>query len=540
MHTKRGAVAMAITACVLTMRLAAQSSDFTAGGRELFVIDFATEPVGEFPAKLKALKGNMEVVDYEGSRMLRAASEGEFLIRLAEALPQDFTIEIDLVPRLSDAMPPDFMLEGTAERNRGEHSAEIVWMKASVSVIGGGAYTETPMPDELRETLAGSPVQVGVSFMGGTLKIYTNGQRVVSLTDQKFVRNRLLRVWLGGTEAGSESVYLKRIRVAGVTPAELASPTSPLPVVGAGGSTTSSSSAATGSPDAPAPQSVVLMPAISGSASATPVTATWPMAMFAEAGLGSLWGVGLAWPTVANAASYRVYRRSPESGAAPASVIRVLDFPELLTAVAEKGPYGQAALDPSVMFGREYTYWVEAVLADGRVTDPSPIATVKWPQVTVTMITSFPTVTGLKVVVGGTKQVSIPGSPAGAGSVPGSTLTWSWDPMPYVFAYEISHEVIGPGAGVPMAGLPGGSASPWTLLYRETIYATKGPQYAANGQMDRPAFVGAAPQGGAARFCVTQFGDLPRDAPLAPAGTTQPIQVFPLPNLIACMEATVP
>ena len=71
--------------------------DFVPGARVLFAEDFTTDNVGDFPRRLQLKDGNMEVVDLEGKRVLRA-SEGNsasFAIPLPELLPQRFTVEFD-------------------------------------------------------------------------------------------------------------------------------------------------------------------------------------------------------------------------------------------------------------------------------------------------------------------------------------------------------------------------------------------------------------------------------------------------------------
>jgi len=192
----------------------AYAAGFVPGSRTIFDLDLAAEMVGDFPKRLKLLKGNMELVMKDGAKMLKATSASEFLIALPEFLPQDFTVEFALVPKLC-CSAPDLSFEGTRTVNQDIASAHLLWHAGSaLSIIGGATDNyETPMPEELKTTLPGVLTQVGVSFEGSTVKLYTNGRRLYTL-DRKFARGRVLRVFLGGSDGAEGTVYLAGLRIA--------------------------------------------------------------------------------------------------------------------------------------------------------------------------------------------------------------------------------------------------------------------------------------------------------------------------------------
>jgi len=197
----------------------ATTSGFVPGGEELFALDFASAKIGSFPGTIRRLSGTFDVVSRDGVPMLRASENSEFLITLSRSLPQNFTIEVDLVPK-ECCPPPDLTLEGTATVNQGAASAHLLWTADAsfgwVGVIGGAVDNrEFQMPDELRVTLPGSLAKVGVSVEGGTITLYTNGRQLYSV-QAHFARGSVLRVTLGGQKDGEESkpVYLARVRVA--------------------------------------------------------------------------------------------------------------------------------------------------------------------------------------------------------------------------------------------------------------------------------------------------------------------------------------
>jgi hypothetical protein len=192
---------------------AAQGGGFVPGTRELFSVDFAAEPLGEFPRRLKLLQGNMEMVMKDGIPMLKASDRAAFLINLPEVLPQDFTLEFDIVPK-SCCQPEDLAFEGTPAISQSAHSMNFMWHHNSVRAVGGGESMDMPMPPDLAETLPAQLTEVRVVFQGPTFQLYTNGRPVATWSNRKFARGRVLRVFLGGQDDKDRAVYLSKLRIA--------------------------------------------------------------------------------------------------------------------------------------------------------------------------------------------------------------------------------------------------------------------------------------------------------------------------------------
>jgi OmpA-OmpF porin, OOP family len=69
--------------------------DFKPGDRVLLVEDFANDEVGDFPRRMEFKSGALEVVDWQGTRYLRATDDSKFYLVLPELLPDRFTMEFD-------------------------------------------------------------------------------------------------------------------------------------------------------------------------------------------------------------------------------------------------------------------------------------------------------------------------------------------------------------------------------------------------------------------------------------------------------------
>jgi hypothetical protein len=193
--------------------LALMSLTRASAAQDLFVLDLARTPPGSLPPGIRVLRGSLSLVSRNGQPMLRASSPAEFVVTLPEPLPTDFTLEFDLVAK-PDGASDDLAFEGTARRSASSVSAEVKWSPTSQTVSGGGLNEfSAATPASLSETLPGQLAKIIASFAGNTLKLYTNGVRLYTLTDRLFVRGTVLRVVLGGQDE-DHPVYLARLRVA--------------------------------------------------------------------------------------------------------------------------------------------------------------------------------------------------------------------------------------------------------------------------------------------------------------------------------------
>ncbi len=66
--------------------------DFTPGKTVWVATDFSEEPVGRFPeSQLEFVKGNMQIVELDGEKVLEVSTNSVFRINLPEELPEGFT-----------------------------------------------------------------------------------------------------------------------------------------------------------------------------------------------------------------------------------------------------------------------------------------------------------------------------------------------------------------------------------------------------------------------------------------------------------------
>jgi hypothetical protein len=167
----------------------------------------------------------------------------------------------------------------------------------------------------------------------------------------------------------------------------------------------------------------------------------------------------------------------------------------LLVAITPSGEVW--AVDPFVLPGINYTYWVEALLPGVGSSASSPLSTV-------TTTTPRQLITNFKSSVTGTTSVVGPGPLSLLGARPGSYVTWTWDlTQPALLQnYEASYELVGavPGVGPVF----------------ERFSVTTSTTFGANGQLVTtfaPVTRGV-PQGMTVELCLAPYADPDRTKPL--------------------------
>jgi OOP family OmpA-OmpF porin len=90
-----GSKGTAATQADTTTAAAWANYDFKPGERVLFADDFASDEVGDFPRRMEFKAGALEIVEWQGARLLRTNSDSRWFIGVPETLPERYTMEFD-------------------------------------------------------------------------------------------------------------------------------------------------------------------------------------------------------------------------------------------------------------------------------------------------------------------------------------------------------------------------------------------------------------------------------------------------------------
>jgi OmpA-OmpF porin, OOP family len=175
--------------------------DFVPGERILFADDFGRDRVGNFPQRLELRSGNMEVVEWEGDRFLRATAFGTFTIPLPEALPERFTVEFDFSGPSGWSQEVHF----TPDNNALTH---VSLAPDRGGLDGGGTRSLSEPARDGRNRVV--PVRIQVD--GRYAKVYIEEKRVGNAPNADLGRSDRIRFAVKASE--SSQVLIGNIRVA--------------------------------------------------------------------------------------------------------------------------------------------------------------------------------------------------------------------------------------------------------------------------------------------------------------------------------------
>ncbi|MGH7657509.1 MAG: OmpA family protein [Gemmatimonadales bacterium] len=158
--------------------------DFVPGSRVLYSDDFTADRVGNFPKRLEFRSGNMEIVEWQGGRWLRA-EDGQFVINLPDTLPERFTMEFDVAG------------SGNEMHLRFGSDAYIGIGTDFARVVSGDIHGK----GELGASSVETPIRIRIAVDGSYLKLYGNEKRALNVPNAQLGRSNQIQVDMNGWSA---------------------------------------------------------------------------------------------------------------------------------------------------------------------------------------------------------------------------------------------------------------------------------------------------------------------------------------------------
>lgn len=188
--------------------------DFVPGERVLFADDFSSDRVGDFPRRWELAAGNWEVVEWQGSRYLRATANGAVGLRLPETLPERFTVEIPANLSHGNA----YLRLTTAPLNHGKRdysgsAPTLEYSRAGLRPVRGeGPQVLTPREGSRQEREA-KMVAFRIMADGGHMKVYVDEHRVANAPNAVFPRTDMLYLTVSSASVKSP-ILIGPVRIA--------------------------------------------------------------------------------------------------------------------------------------------------------------------------------------------------------------------------------------------------------------------------------------------------------------------------------------
>jgi OOP family OmpA-OmpF porin len=182
--------------------------DFVPGQRVLFFDDFGDEYVGDFPRRLNYTKGNVEVVEWEGQRLIRGTGGDHFSVPVGGPLPDRFTVEFDI---------HDPATEGGTSIYFGEVEDPYYYEGPYVNIgswRGSGVWhtedgqVSTNAVEQLEEEVV--PIRIAVD--GDYVKVYAAEQRIANVPQVDL--GRADEITFSLSSRTDRPIYIGNIRVA--------------------------------------------------------------------------------------------------------------------------------------------------------------------------------------------------------------------------------------------------------------------------------------------------------------------------------------
>lgn len=178
--------------------------DFKPGDRIIFADDFSKDEVGDFPRRFEFKSGQMEIVEWNGGRWLRATN-GEFYITLPETLPERFTFEFDVAGN-GNAMT--IILDGKSRSQTDAYLefGEYFGRLRRGEIDANGEYGTGVKTDQ-------RPVHIAISVDGQHVKAYANEKRVFNAPNGDLGRSNRIYINVNGWSA-EQPRMIANVRIA--------------------------------------------------------------------------------------------------------------------------------------------------------------------------------------------------------------------------------------------------------------------------------------------------------------------------------------
>lgn len=182
--------------------------DFVPGSDVLYADDFEEDDVGDFPRRLEWIRGNMEIVEWEGKRLLRTTAENsQFAVLFPDSVPEQFTLEFDLHDPATEKGTT--VVLGEAPKNGrvfGQYFNVGSWRGSGV--WEGGDPLATMEDERMTEEV----VSVRIMADGAHVKAYINETRISNAPRVEMARGDRITFVVWGT--AKNPIYIGNIRIA--------------------------------------------------------------------------------------------------------------------------------------------------------------------------------------------------------------------------------------------------------------------------------------------------------------------------------------
>jgi len=157
--------------------------DFKPGERILYADDFMSDEVGDFPRRMEFKAGALEIVEWNGSRWLRAGDDNsKFYVVLPDTLPSRFTMEFDYTIPNGGEVWISFGDENKRIQLGGRGTAGVY--NQDTKILANGEYASNGSPEKVR--------RARILADGRYIKVYLDDKRILNVPNADLGRSNMI------------------------------------------------------------------------------------------------------------------------------------------------------------------------------------------------------------------------------------------------------------------------------------------------------------------------------------------------------------
>ena len=164
--------------------------DFKPGEKVLFADDLTADEVGDFTRRMEFKSGALEIVEWQGSRLLRANSDSRWFIAVPEMLPERFTMEFEYAIPTGGELWVSFGNENKRIQVGGDGTAVVYNQDNGVRADG-----------RLAGAKRGDLHRARVSVDGTYMKVYLDDARLLNVPNADLGRSTKIAFYTDGDAA---------------------------------------------------------------------------------------------------------------------------------------------------------------------------------------------------------------------------------------------------------------------------------------------------------------------------------------------------
>ncbi|MDX1429597.1 MAG: OmpA family protein, partial [Rhodothermales bacterium] len=195
---------------------AVSTFEFVPGENVLFEEDYLSSNLGDFPRPLRFLNGNMEVVEWNGGRWIKATAGSAFAVQLQSILPQKFTLEFPVYYGHGNQWMRVIFRDPEGKTVQPRGMGWYTWAHLQIDERNTGIQDiDQDGPFSLtRAEFTDAPATIQMMADGDHVKVFVDQVRVANVPQVDLGRSNLVHFVIADA-AEDKPIFVGPIRIAG-------------------------------------------------------------------------------------------------------------------------------------------------------------------------------------------------------------------------------------------------------------------------------------------------------------------------------------